>query len=181
MPPKKTNRGQIHQSSLTNFATSPAKDKLTASNMNPTADTGATTSVDCQKQSEADITTTEESDYWRQVLAVHAETPLSSTSKTCGPQDSHGRLFEPLTSPELNSFYKSHTNRGSVRGRSSRQQGHTVSNIRVEPGRRFFTNINTFTSHRHILHTNRNIKTDERVNETTEKNRKKKKGKTLLS
>nr|XP_043873770.1 rac GTPase-activating protein 1-like isoform X2 [Solea senegalensis] len=78
-------------------------------------------------------------DYWRQVLAVHAETPLSSTSKTCGPQDSHGRLFEPLTSPELNSFYKSHTNRGSVRGRSSRQQGHTVSNIRVEPGRRFFT------------------------------------------
>nr|XP_043874484.1 rac GTPase-activating protein 1 [Solea senegalensis] len=32
-------------------------------------------------------------DYWRQVLAVHAETPLSSTSKTCGPQDSHGVCF----------------------------------------------------------------------------------------
>ncbi|KAF0025992.1 hypothetical protein F2P81_022873 [Scophthalmus maximus] len=49
-----------------------------------------------------------------------------------------GRLFQPLTSPELNSYYKT-TSRVSVRGRI-RNLGNALTNTgRVEPGRKFFT------------------------------------------
>ncbi|XP_071319359.1 rac GTPase-activating protein 1 isoform X2 [Trachinotus anak] len=78
-------------------------------------------------------------DYWRRVLAVHTDQVSSSSSaiKTSSQEDGHGRLFQPLTSPELNSYYK--TPRGSLRGRI-RNLGNTFTNSgRVEPGRRFFT------------------------------------------
>ncbi|XP_060951229.1 rac GTPase-activating protein 1 [Limanda limanda] len=71
-------------------------------------------------------------DYWRRVLAVHSDqmSSLSSTNKTPSP------LFQPLTSPELNSYYKS---RGSVRGRIRNPLTNTG---RVPAGRKFFTSPN---------------------------------------
>ncbi|XP_040885333.1 rac GTPase-activating protein 1 [Toxotes jaculatrix] len=85
-------------------------------------------------------------DYWRRVLAVQTDSEQisasSSTNKTCSQDNGHGRLFQPLTSPELNSYYKT-PSRGSLRGRI-RNLGHAfTSSGRVEPGlpapRRFFT------------------------------------------
>uniref|UniRef100_A0A8D3ANI4 Rac GTPase-activating protein 1-like n=1 Tax=Scophthalmus maximus TaxID=52904 RepID=A0A8D3ANI4_SCOMX len=79
-------------------------------------------------------------DYWRRVLAVQTDhmSSLSSTNNTCRQQEGNGRLFQPLTSPELNSYYKT-TSRVSVRGRI-RNLGNALTNTgRVEPGRKFFT------------------------------------------
>ncbi|XP_029977932.1 rac GTPase-activating protein 1 [Sphaeramia orbicularis] len=51
-------------------------------------------------------------DYWRRVLSIQSDriTPSSSTNRMSS------RLFKPLTSPELSSYYKE-TNRGSTSGR----------------------------------------------------------------
>ncbi|KAG7218002.1 hypothetical protein INR49_020716 [Caranx melampygus] len=79
-------------------------------------------------------------DYWRRVLAVQTDlvSSSSSTVKTYSQEDGQGRLFQPLTSPELNSYYKT-PSRGSVRGRI-RNLGNAFNNTgRVESGRRFFT------------------------------------------
>uniref|UniRef100_A0A3B4UR88 Si:ch1073-416j23.1 n=1 Tax=Seriola dumerili TaxID=41447 RepID=A0A3B4UR88_SERDU len=81
-------------------------------------------------------------DYWRRVLAVQTDqvSSLSSTIKTY-TQEGQGRLFQPLTSPELNSYYKT-PSRGSLRGRI-RNLGNAFTNTgQVEPGRRFFTSPN---------------------------------------
>ncbi|XP_070783274.1 rac GTPase-activating protein 1 [Enoplosus armatus] len=76
--------------------------------------------------------------YWRRVLAVHMDQISSSTTPTYSQNEGHGRLFKPLTSPELNSYYKT-PSRGSLRGRI-RNLGNTLANTgRAEPGRRFFT------------------------------------------
>ncbi|XP_023276283.1 rac GTPase-activating protein 1-like [Seriola lalandi dorsalis] len=78
-------------------------------------------------------------DYWRRVLAVQTDqvSSLSSTIKTYS-QEGQGRLFQPLTSPELNSYYKT-PSRGSLRGRI-RNLGNAFTNTgQVEPGRKFFT------------------------------------------
>ncbi|XP_075891292.1 rac GTPase-activating protein 1 [Nelusetta ayraudi] len=78
--------------------------------------------------------------YWRSVLTD----PVPSSASTAGAynQDGgQGRLFKPLTSPELNSYYKS-TSRGSLRGRI-KNLGHAMATTsRVEPGKRFFTSPN---------------------------------------
>ncbi|XP_070846753.1 rac GTPase-activating protein 1 [Chaetodon trifascialis] len=79
--------------------------------------------------------------YWRRVLAIQTDQILSSSSSstTTHSQDGgHGRLFKPLTSPELNSYYKT-PSRGSVRGRIRNLGNALTSTSRVEPGRRFFT------------------------------------------
>ncbi|GLD70956.1 rac GTPase-activating protein 1-like isoform X1, partial [Lates japonicus] len=57
-------------------------------------------------------------DYWRRVLSAQTDqiSSSSSTNKTCSQEDGHGRLFQPLTSPELNGYYKT-PSRGSLRGR----------------------------------------------------------------
>ncbi|XP_034426311.1 rac GTPase-activating protein 1 isoform X4 [Hippoglossus hippoglossus] len=79
-------------------------------------------------------------DYWRRVLAVHSDqmSSLSSTNKTHSQEHGHGPLFQPLTSPELNSYYKSES-RGSVRGRIRNALTNTG---RVQAGRKFFTSPN---------------------------------------
>ncbi|KAM7381045.1 hypothetical protein PAMA_012062 [Pampus argenteus] len=81
---------------------------------------------------------------WKRVLDVHTDqTPSSSTTnKTSSQDEGHAaRLFQPLTSPELNSYYRA-ASRGSVRGRV-RNLGTASSNTgRAEPGRRFFTSPN---------------------------------------
>ncbi|XP_078019645.1 rac GTPase-activating protein 1 isoform X2 [Epinephelus lanceolatus] len=76
--------------------------------------------------------------YWRRVLTVQTHQTLSSTTVTSTQDNGHGRLFKPLTSPELSSYYKTQS-RGSVRGRM-RNLGNALTNTgRTEPGRRFFT------------------------------------------
>ncbi|XP_050923731.1 rac GTPase-activating protein 1 [Lates calcarifer] len=77
-------------------------------------------------------------DYWRRVLSAQTDQISSSTSKTCSQEDGHGRLFQPLTSPELNSYYKT-PSRGSLRGRIKNLGNAFTNTGRVEPGRRFFT------------------------------------------
>lgn len=68
--------------------------------------------------------------YWRRILTVETDQNQSTSSS--------GRLFQPLTSPELNNFYKI-TSLGSVRGRI-RETGPKFSTTdRPEPGRKFFT------------------------------------------
>ncbi|XP_044033908.1 rac GTPase-activating protein 1 isoform X2 [Siniperca chuatsi] len=78
--------------------------------------------------------------YWRRVLAVQLDqiSPSSSTTTTYSQDDRHGRLFKPLTSPELNSYYKT-PSRGSLRGRIKNLSNALTSTGRAEPGRRFFT------------------------------------------
>ncbi|XP_047232206.1 rac GTPase-activating protein 1 isoform X2 [Girardinichthys multiradiatus] len=72
-------------------------------------------------------------DYWRRVLTVGIDQNPSTSSSS--------RLFQPLTSPELNNFYKM-TSPGSVRGRIG-NMGCTISNTDPpEPGRKFFTSPN---------------------------------------
>ncbi|XP_019115359.1 rac GTPase-activating protein 1 isoform X3 [Larimichthys crocea] len=99
--------------------------------------------------------------YWRRVLAV--QTDQTSSTPAYSQDGGHGRLFKPLTSPELNSYYKI-PSRGSLRGRI-RNLGHALTSMSpkgagfwrslclllsniwslfvfrgpVEPGRRFFT------------------------------------------
>ncbi|XP_042253013.1 rac GTPase-activating protein 1 isoform X2 [Thunnus maccoyii] len=88
---------------------------------------------------------------WRRIFDVRTnQTPSSSsssssssstTNKTSSQDEGHARLFQPLTSPELNSYYTA-AGRGSVRGRI-RNLGAASSNTgRAEPGRRFFTSPN---------------------------------------
>nr|XP_046232864.1 rac GTPase-activating protein 1 isoform X2 [Scatophagus argus] len=73
--------------------------------------------------------------YWRSVLAIQTDQISSSSYNQDG---GHGRLFKPLTSPELNSYYKT-SSRGSLRGKI-RNLGTALSSTgRVEPVRRFFT------------------------------------------
>ncbi|XP_047465195.1 rac GTPase-activating protein 1 [Mugil cephalus] len=76
-------------------------------------------------------------DYWRRVLSIQMDQTSSSSAKI-GQDDGYGRLFKPLTSPELNSYYKTPSG-GSLRGRI-RNLGNAFSTTgRPEPGRRFFT------------------------------------------
>ncbi|XP_034415267.1 rac GTPase-activating protein 1 [Cyclopterus lumpus] len=76
--------------------------------------------------------------YWRRVLTVRTDKISSSTSKTHSLDDVHGRLFEPLTSPELSSFYKT-PSRGTLSGRTRNQSNDLFRTGRAEPARRFFT------------------------------------------
>ncbi|KAM6897540.1 rac GTPase-activating protein 1 [Xenentodon cancila] len=77
-------------------------------------------------------------DYWRRILTVQSDQIPSATSSSKTSQDEHGRLFKPLTSPELNSFYKTCT-AGSIRGRI-RNLGNAFSSTgRPETVRKFFT------------------------------------------
>ncbi|XP_041818926.1 rac GTPase-activating protein 1 [Chelmon rostratus] len=78
--------------------------------------------------------------YWRRVLAIQTDQMSSSSPSTMtySQDGGHGRLFKPLTSPELNSYYKT-PSRGSVRGRIRNLGNALTCNGRVEPGRRFFT------------------------------------------
>ncbi|XP_026171898.1 rac GTPase-activating protein 1 [Mastacembelus armatus] len=77
-------------------------------------------------------------DYWRSILDVPAEHILSSTNKMDIQDTGHGRLFKPLTSPELSS-YRTTPSSGSLRGRI-RNMDNAVTNIHsVESGRKFFS------------------------------------------
>ncbi|KAM8728938.1 rac GTPase-activating protein 1 isoform 1-T1 [Acanthopagrus schlegelii] len=69
--------------------------------------------------------------YWRRVLGI--QTDQTSSSQTYSHDGGHGRLFKPLTSPELNSYYGT-PNSGSLRGRIR-----NLTNSGLVHGRRFFT------------------------------------------
>ncbi|KAL3968255.1 PR domain zinc finger protein 5 [Sarotherodon galilaeus] len=71
-------------------------------------------------------------DCWRRIL-IGQIPPSSSTSKM-GQNEGQGRFFQPLTSPELNSYYQA-TAGGSVRGRVRNR----ANAGRPEPARKFFT------------------------------------------
>uniref|UniRef100_UPI0037E7D5C4 rac GTPase-activating protein 1 n=1 Tax=Semicossyphus pulcher TaxID=241346 RepID=UPI0037E7D5C4 len=73
--------------------------------------------------------------YWRRVLSIHSD-QISSTA-TYNQDGGHGRLFKPLTSPELNSYYKTPTYE-SLRGRT-RNLGNAPSSTQAVRGSRFFT------------------------------------------
>ncbi|XP_059181234.1 rac GTPase-activating protein 1 [Centropristis striata] len=76
--------------------------------------------------------------YWRRVLSIQTAKIPSTSTMAYSQDDGPGRLFKPLTSPELNSYYRSPSN-GSLRGRI-RNLGNTVTTTsRAEPGKRFFT------------------------------------------
>ncbi|KAF7647526.1 hypothetical protein LDENG_00171280 [Lucifuga dentata] len=77
-------------------------------------------------------------DFWRRLLSVHKDQSLSSTSKTSSQEESHGRLFKPLTSPELSSYSRA-PSMGSLRGRIRKLGNAFSSTGPAEPGRRFFT------------------------------------------
>ncbi|XP_054454871.1 rac GTPase-activating protein 1 [Anoplopoma fimbria] len=79
--------------------------------------------------------------YWRRVLTIQTDKISSSTTKTHNLNDGPGRLFEPLTSPELNSYYKT-PSRGTLRGRIRNLGNALTSTGRAEPGWRFFTSPN---------------------------------------
>ncbi|CAJ1081273.1 rac GTPase-activating protein 1 isoform X1 [Xyrichtys novacula] len=68
--------------------------------------------------------------YWKRILSVHSD---QTQGQDLGP----GRLFKPLTSPELNSHYKT-SSYGSLRGRI-RNPDDVPASRRIETGRRFFT------------------------------------------
>ncbi|KAF1373454.1 hypothetical protein PFLUV_G00239020 [Perca fluviatilis] len=77
--------------------------------------------------------------FWRRVLSVHTDHISSSNTAPCSSQDQGcGRLFKPLTSPEINSYNKTHV-RGSVRPIRNHSNAFTASTARTEPGRKFFT------------------------------------------
>ncbi|XP_076743888.1 rac GTPase-activating protein 1 isoform X2 [Maylandia zebra] len=70
-------------------------------------------------------------DYWRRIL-IGQIPPSSSTSKM-GQSEGQGRFFQPLTSPELNSYQ-------ATAGRSVRGRVRNRANAgRPEPARKFFT------------------------------------------
>ncbi|XP_025765547.1 rac GTPase-activating protein 1 isoform X3 [Oreochromis niloticus] len=71
-------------------------------------------------------------DCWRRIL-IGQIPPPSSTSKM-GQNEGQGCFFQPLTSPELNSYYQA-TAGGSVRGRVRNR----ANAGRPEPARKFFT------------------------------------------
>ncbi|XP_043957486.1 rac GTPase-activating protein 1 isoform X1 [Gambusia affinis] len=68
--------------------------------------------------------------YWRQVLTVGTDQNPSASSSS--------RLFQPLTSPELNSIYRM-TSPGSVRETIGNPGNNFSTTDGVEPGRKFFT------------------------------------------
>ncbi|XP_068574294.1 rac GTPase-activating protein 1 [Cebidichthys violaceus] len=81
--------------------------------------------------------------YWRRVLTVQIDGISPSTTKSQSLDDAHDfrRFFEPLTSPELNSYYKT-PSRGTL-GVWIRNLGNApTSTGRAEPGRRFFASPN---------------------------------------
>lgn len=78
--------------------------------------------------------------YWRSVL-TDAVPSSTITSGFYNHDGGHGRLFKPLTSPELNSYYKS-TTRGCVRGRIGNVGQTMATTSRVEFGKKFFTSPN---------------------------------------
>ncbi|XP_034566594.1 rac GTPase-activating protein 1 isoform X3 [Notolabrus celidotus] len=75
--------------------------------------------------------------YWRRILSVHWDKISSSSSGTQSQDIGPGRLFKPLTSPELNTYNKT-PSYGSLRGRI-RNPPNIPTSSREEPGRRFFT------------------------------------------
>ncbi|XP_068610543.1 rac GTPase-activating protein 1 [Brachionichthys hirsutus] len=75
--------------------------------------------------------------YWRSVLAVQTNETVSSATPIRSQDGGHGRLFKPLTSPELSSYHQS--TRESLRGRVQNLGGALANTGRAEPGRRFFT------------------------------------------
>ncbi|XP_054913958.1 rac GTPase-activating protein 1 [Poeciliopsis prolifica] len=68
--------------------------------------------------------------YWRQVLTVGKDQNPSASSSS--------RLFQPLTSPELNSIYRM-TSPGSLRETIGNPGNDFSTTGAVEPGRKFFT------------------------------------------
>nr|XP_040033171.1 rac GTPase-activating protein 1 isoform X3 [Gasterosteus aculeatus aculeatus] len=79
--------------------------------------------------------------YWRRILTVQTDKISSSTTKTHSMDDANVRLFEPLTSPELNG-YNQIPSRKTLRGRT-RNPGNIPTTIsRAEGGWRFFTSPN---------------------------------------
>lgn len=86
-------------------------------------------------------------DYWKRVLSqteqtTPSTTPAGNETKSCVRTTNHdegpGRLFKPLTSPEL-STYK---NRQDSITKRLRNLGHTGNIGRADPSRRFFTSPN---------------------------------------
>ncbi|KAM3862367.1 rac GTPase-activating protein 1 [Diretmus argenteus] len=78
-------------------------------------------------------------EYWKHVLAAQKDQG-PSTKKANNQDAGHDRLFKPLTSPELSSYYKAPP-RGSLRGRM-KNLGNAFNNAAkadAEPGKRFFT------------------------------------------
>ncbi|KAA8578898.1 hypothetical protein FQN60_004490, partial [Etheostoma spectabile] len=77
--------------------------------------------------------------FWRRVLSVHNDHISSSNTETYSSQDQRrGQLFKPLTSPEMNSYNKTHV-RGSVRQSRNHSNAFTTTTGRTEQGRKFFT------------------------------------------
>ncbi|KAJ0029655.1 hypothetical protein NQD34_004652 [Periophthalmus magnuspinnatus] len=81
-------------------------------------------------------------DYWKRVLSQTEQTPTSAPSLANGTptcvkttNQDEGRLFKPLTSPELSSYKN---RQGSITGRL-RNLGHAGNVGRGDPSRRFFT------------------------------------------
>ncbi|XP_024140578.1 rac GTPase-activating protein 1 isoform X2 [Oryzias melastigma] len=80
-------------------------------------------------------------DFWRRILTDHGvrleEVPLVCSKKK-SQDEGHGRLFKPLTSPELHSCYKTSTV-GSVRGRILNPRNAVPDTGQVDSTRKFFT------------------------------------------
>ncbi|XP_061565195.1 rac GTPase-activating protein 1 [Cololabis saira] len=78
-------------------------------------------------------------DYWRRILmAPSDQAPSATSSSKTTPEEGHGRLFKPLTSPELNNFYKI-TSPGSIRGRIMNQGNASSSIAQPDPVKKFFS------------------------------------------
>uniref|UniRef100_A0A3P9JG91 Rac GTPase-activating protein 1 n=1 Tax=Oryzias latipes TaxID=8090 RepID=A0A3P9JG91_ORYLA len=79
-------------------------------------------------------------DFWRRILMDHGvrmdEIPPVCSNK--GQDDGHGRLFKPLTSPELSSCYKT-SSVGSVRGRILNPRTAVPDTGPMDSTRKFFT------------------------------------------
>ncbi|KAM4525140.1 rac GTPase-activating protein 1 [Odontesthes bonariensis] len=74
-------------------------------------------------------------DYWRRVLSVRTD-QIPPASSRMSQDEGQGRLFKPLTSPELNGHKT--PSAGSVRGRIGTLNAITSMGL-LEPGGRFFT------------------------------------------
>ncbi|KAM4715871.1 rac GTPase-activating protein 1 [Anableps anableps] len=71
--------------------------------------------------------------YWRQVLTMGTDQNPSASSSS--------RLFQPVTSPELNNLYRM-TSPGSVREKIRNLGNNSSSTDQPDPGRKFFTSPN---------------------------------------
>ncbi|KAM4609409.1 rac GTPase-activating protein 1 [Polymixia lowei] len=76
-------------------------------------------------------------EYWKRLLQKDQVLPAMDNANT--NDDGHDRLFKPLTSPELSTYYKA-PSRGSLRGRI-RNLGNPFNNgkAKAEQGKKFFT------------------------------------------